>query len=224
MKVITLTKAKELLGIEDTASDADITAKIPYIDAKVKQITGNRFNLMVVGDMTSGSLYMSVYSIITPNGTRFDYVWDQRRWYASGINNPYYLDDIGEYLEIGQLLEGIGIPSGAYIDELIYNGDEIVSDSVTYTVPVIKLSSAATETLSGQRVYLGINQAYQDIIAKGIQYLINKTSTTLPSNSLSSKSIGPVSKSFSTVDQEIDNRYGMPAWFVKAFPVYMSGH
>ncbi len=41
MKVITLDKTKELLGITDNTQDATISAKIPYIDAKVKQITKN---------------------------------------------------------------------------------------------------------------------------------------------------------------------------------------
>ena len=86
------------------------------------------------------------------------------------------------------------------------------------------MSANATDTTDTSRIYLGINIAYQDIIAKGIQYLINGTSTAIPTNSLASRSLGPSSKSFSASDQKIDNKYGMPAWFVKALPKYQSGH
>jgi len=222
VKVITLAKTKELLGIGDTAQDAAITAKIPYIDSKVKQITNNRYNLMIYGDMTLDSLYMSVYSILASDGTRFEYKTGKRRWYVSGINNPYWLDDIGDYLETGQLLEGTGIQDDTYIDDIIYNGGSYVADSVTNAVPVIKMSATATATASEQQVFLGINIAYQDIIAKGIQYLINGTSTAIPGALLKSESIGTYS--YTNADTKINTTYGMPQWFVDSFPRTASGH
>lgn len=220
MKVITLAKTKELLGITDTASDTAISAKIPFIDAKVKLITNNRYNLMILGSTTLDSPYVTVSS-----------VWNTTNWlelntnygYGDGINNPYVYDSIEEFLQVGQLISGTGIPADAYIAEIFYIGD-VFNDGVDdFDLPTIQLSANATAT-GTVKMYLGINIGYQDIIAKGIQYLINGTSTSLPSNALSSKSIGPVSKSFSSGDQQIDNRYGMPAWFVKAFPKFMSGH
>jgi len=223
MKVITLAKTKELLGITGTDQDAAIAAKIPYIDSLVKQITKNRFNFLILGDTTEDSPYIPVYSIISYTGDRYDYDRTTGRYFYSGINNPYYFDDINDYLEIGQQIEGEGIPAETYIDEVYYNGDLITDSSVNYAVPTIKLSANATATNAGLRMYLGMNIAYQTTVAKGIQYLINGTTTAIPTNSLSSRSLGPSSKSFSTVDQKIDNRYGMPAWFVKAFPKYMSG-
>jgi hypothetical protein len=224
MKVITLSQTKALLGITDPSQDSDITAKIPFIDSIVKQITKNRFNFMILGDIESGSPFMTVQSIITPTGETYVYNQGDRRYYCSGINNPYIIDDINEYLEIGQQVEGEGIPVETHIDEVYYNGDILSDTSGDFSVPVVKLSNNATATTASLRVYVGMNIAYQPTVAKGIQYLINGTSTTLPSNALSSKSIGPASKSFAQVDQKIDNRYGMPAWFVKAFPKFHRGH
>jgi len=224
MKVITLAKTKELLGIADATSDTDISAKIPYIDSLVKQITNNRFNFMVLGDTTIDSPYVPVYSIITQTGDRYDYDRQYRRYFYSGINNPYSFDDIGSYLEIGQQIEAEGIPAETWIDEVYYNGDLTTDSSITYDVPCIKLSQNATETTAGLRIYIGMNIAYQATVAKGIQYLINGSTTAIPTNSLASRSIGPTSKSFSSSDQKIDNRYGMPAWFIKAFPKYHRGH
>lgn len=222
MRVITRSKAKELLGIADTSKDTLIDAKIPYIDAKVKQITKNRYNMMIYGTVVQDSQYVSVNSIIVDDSTGF-----YRRGsgkYQSGINNPFYYEDLGEYLEIGQLLEGTGIAAETYIEEIFYDGNSVSRDSVSYETPVIKMSAVATSDSTDSQIFTGISIAYQDIIAKGIQYLINGTSTTLPTNSLSSKSIGPTSKSFSNKSQALDNRYGMPAWFVSAFPEYASGH
>ena len=220
MKVITLAKTKELLGITDTASDTAISAKIPFIDAKVKLITNNRYNLMILGSTTLDSPYVTVSS-----------VWNTTEWidsngrygYGDGINNPYTYDSIEEFLEVGQLISGTGVPADSYIAEVFYNGD-VFNDGVDdFDLPTIQLSANATAT-GTVKLYLGINIGYQDIIAKGIQYMINGTSTSMPTNSIVSKSFGPVSKLFSQTDSKIDNKYGMPAWFVKGLPKFQSGH
>ena len=194
MKVITLAKTKELLGISDTSHDAAISGKIPFIDSKVKQICNNRFNDKFSGSVKSGSVYVTIEEI-------------------SGL-----------YIEVGQLIEGEGIPAECYVEEVYYDCDSVEFSGKTYNTPVIKLSSDATATNVSAQLFLGIPVGYQDIIASGIQYLINRTSTNLPSNSIASKSILGVSKSFASSDQEIDNKYGMPAWFVKALPKYQGGH
>ena len=121
MKVITLAKTKELLGISNTSQDAAINAKIPFIDATVKQITNNRFNLMIIGDATIDSPYIPVSSVITATNTNYVVLDKSHRENVSGINNPYYIDDLNEYLEIGQLVQGTGIPADTYIAEIFYN-------------------------------------------------------------------------------------------------------
>lgn len=214
MRVITLDKTKELLGITDTDSDSNITAKIPYIDAKVKQICSNRFNTMIRGDITIDSPYMPVYSVYSYAN---DLLWD-------GINNKYRYDSLEEYLEVGQLISGSGIPDNTYIEDIFYNGDIYNDGTNDFDVPVIKLSENATESVDTIRAYVGINICYQDTIAKGIQYLINGTSSAVPENGVVSKGFGPLSKTYSQTDSKIDNKYGMPAWFVKSLPKYQSGH
>lgn len=220
-KVITLAKTKTLLGIGDTSQDAAIIANIPIIDSKVKQITNNRFNDQIIGDVTTGVLYVPIFGF-TCNNERFTF--RSGRVWCSGINNNCVIDDLEEYIQTGQLIEGEGIPAETYIDEIYYNGHSVEFDGVTYSIPVIKLSAVATETNTSAQLFIGVTIGMQTTIAKGIQYLINSTSTTLPTNSLASRSIGPTSKSFGAKDQEIDNRYGMPAWFVKAFTQFQGGH
>jgi hypothetical protein len=221
VKVITLAKTKELLGITDTASDTQISAKIPYIDSKVKQITNNRYNMLIVGNTTLDSPYVTVSSIYTYNrGITYYYRHNTRRNFVSGINNYCYFDDLGEFLETGQLIEGTGIPAEAYLDEIYYNGDLVSDGTNNFDIPTVKLSANATSTNEGVRLYLGIPIAYQDTIAQGIQYLINKTSTTLPGQTVTR--VGTVA--YSDADSKINGKYGMPAWFVKPFPKYVSGH
>lgn len=225
MKVITLEKTKELLGITDTSQDTQITAKIPIIDSKVKQITNNRYNYMIIGDITVGSPYVTVSSVYS-NNMKCDYYY-RNGYYGyrrDGINNHCTYDSIEEYLEVGQLISGTGIPADSYIDEVYYNGDVFDDGIDTFSVPTIKLSANATATTGSVRIYLGINIGYQDIIAKGIKFLIDGTSSILPTSGISSKSIGPVSVSYSSASQKLDNKYGMPAWFVSGLPKYASGH
>ncbi len=222
MKVINREKAKELLNITDSSQDAAIDAKIPIIDAKVKQMTNNRYNTMIYGSTTSGSPYVPITSILLYNNRMCYYdKYRAQYYYNSGIMNPYYLDDIGEYVDTGQLVEGDGVPDDSYIDEIYYNGGIWDVSGTEYTVPTIKLSANATATDS-VRLLLGINIGLQDIIAKGIQYLINGTSTTLPSALLRSETIGTYS--YTNADTNINKTYGMPQWFVDSFPRYMSGH
>jgi len=223
MKVITLAKTKELLGIADSASDTAITAKIPFIDAKVKLITNNKFNLMILGTTTLNSPYVTVSSVWNTTGWCNYHYHNGCYGYGDGINNPYTYDSIEEYLEVGQLISGTGVPADSYISEIYYNGDVFNDGSDDFNIPTIQLSANATAT-GTVKMYLGINIGYQDIIAKGIQYLINGTSTTLPTSGIASKSIGPVSVSYSASAQKMDNKSGMPAWFVSALPKYASGH
>lgn len=221
MKVITLEKTKTLLGLTGSTQDAAITAQIPIIDSKVKQITNYRYNDQITGDVVSDVLYVPVRSFICCG---VNYTYRSGRVWCSGINNNFVIDDLEEYLQVDQLIEGEGIPAETYIDEIYYNGGSVEFDDITYTVPVIKLSVAATGTKNGAQLFIGVTIGMQTTIAKGIQYLINQTSTSLPSNSLASRSILGTSKSFAAKDQEIDNKFGMPAWFVKAFPQYQGGH
>lgn len=210
MKVITLAKTKELLGITDTSLDTEITRYIPIIDAKVKQMTGNRYNMQIIADTTVDSKVLPISGITNVTG---------------GIQNNWVMDDIGEYIQIGSLIEGDNIAADTYVDEFHYELSSDIESNAFRGVPTITLSANATATEASIVATLGINIGLQPTIAKGIAWLITQESITAPTvGGVSSKSIGTISISYGDSQAKIDGRYGMPLWFVKAFPVYHSGH
>ena len=211
MRVITLEQVKAQLGITDNSLDASITAKLPIIDAKVKMITNNKYNMQVTTQLTTGSQIATISSI---NGNNL-------YWGDNYNGNGYAIEDLGEYLQIGDQIEGDGITADSYIEELYYNGQFVTIGGTQYTVPAIKLSAVATDN-GLQESFVGINIGYHDIIAKGVQYLITGTSTKLPLNKIKSKSLPPLSVTFA--DSTVDKKTGMPEWFVEAFPIFMGGH
>ena len=200
MKIITLAKTKELLGISVTDYDTEIERYITIIDAKVKLITHNQYNLQIYGDMILDSKVVNITGMTNVTG---------------GINNYHTLDDIIDFMEVGSLVTGDNIASDTYINEVY------LEDGVT---PTIDLSANATATESNVLITVGFNIGLQTTVAKGIQWLINEESTSIPSAGLLSRSIGPTRLSWSVSQSQIDGRYGLPSWFVKAFPTYMSGH
>ena len=225
-KIITLAKTKELLGITDTDQDTEIARYIPIIDAKVKLITNNRYNVQVLGDTTEDSTTVKLKSILNNTLGQLDF-FANPRWYDVcnlGIQNQWCIEDLEEYLEIGTLITGGDIPANAYIDQVFYNGFSVAQGSDTFAIPTITLSEAATETAAGVQMFLGFNIGLQTTVAKGIAWLIDQENETISDSGLLSRSIGPTRKSWSVSQSVIDGKYGMPVWFVKAFPVYMSGH
>ena len=210
MRVITLEQVKAQLGILDNSQDVAITAKLPIIDAKVKQITNNRYNMQVTTQLTTGS------NIATISSINYKHLY----WGNGYNNNGYCIEDLGDYLQIGDQIEGDGIPAETYIEELYYNGQYVTIGGTQYVVPAIKLSANATDN-GLQESFVGINIGYHDIIAKGVQYLISGTNTKLPLNKIKSKSLPPLSVTFA--DSKVDPKTGMPDWFVEALPRFMGG-
>jgi len=224
MQVITLTKAKELLGITGTTQDAAITAKLGIIDAKVKLISQNNFNYQFGGDTTLDSNIISVYALADNYNDNF--VYKNGDWYnkqTSGIMNPYIYSDISENLSPGQLISGDGIPADSYINEITKNGTTLNITGLDYYVTYITISANCTATETGVIITGGISIGYQDVIAKGIQHLINQTNSKVSDSTWTSRSIGGVSVSRGTADVSMENKYGMPAWFVKGLPRYQRG-
>jgi len=214
MVVITLAKVKELLGITSTDYDTQISAKIPIIDAKVKQITRNNYDFKFVGAPVVDTNIMYVYAYLPDNYNCNNY---------SGINNPNIKTDIAQSLEIGQLITGDGIASGAYITNIVKQGTSSTDAGFVDDYCYIEMSANATASSESTEITAGISIGYQDIIAKGIQYLINSTSTTLPSGGIASESIGSYSYSLSSSNQKIDGKSGMPYWFTAGLPRFQGG-
>ena len=200
MKIITLAKTKELLGITDTSFDTEIARYITIIDSKVKLMTHNQYNMQIIGDVTLDSVVVPISGLTNSTG---------------GINNYHTLDSIMEYIHVGDIVTGDNIPSDTYINEVYMSGS---------TIPTIDLSANATATEGSIIITVGFNIGLQNVVAKGIQWLIEQESTSTPTAGLLSRSIGSTRLSWSVSQSEIDGRFGMPSWFVKAFPNYMSGH
>lgn len=200
MKIITLEKVKELLGITNTSLDTQINRYIPIIDSKIKQITNNKYNMQILGDTTLDSMIVPVTGFTNSTG---------------GINNKYILNNVIDYLQFGDLIEGDNIPGDTYIEDVYLSENSI---------PTIALSNEATATAGDVILTIGFNIGLQNTIAKGIYWLISQENTDFEELGWTSQHIGSVSIVRGVEQAKIDGRYGMPLWFVKAFPTYVSGY
>lgn len=190
MKVIDRDTVKFYLDIGDDSLDAAIDAQLPIIDSKVKQICRHSFNTQMQVAFETGNLYVQL----------LDYAAD---WTDS------------EFMA-GTLLEGEGLEVGSYIDEVYPDGYNDTNIGIAY----IRLSEVPIATKNVGYIFAGINKAYQQTIAKGVQWLIEQTGTKIPQNTWTSKSGAGLSVSRSAADEKIDGKSGMPAWFVKSLPRY----
>jgi hypothetical protein len=176
-KIITLAKTKELLGILNGSQDELINRYIPIVDAKVKMITKNRYNTQVSGITVNGVTAVELFSIHNnrygfwkfPRGRGIDF-----NQCTAGIQNPWCIDDLEEYLQVGSLVSGEGIPANTYIDEVYFNGGQVTLSGVDYTVPTIVLSNAATADSTDAQIFISFNIGLQTTVAKGIAWLIDQ--------------------------------------------------
>lgn len=209
MAIITRAQVKTYLGIDSTLYDDQIDVYIPIVEAKVKQICKNDFNMLILGTTTEDSTSMTVSSIY------WDYYYPYE-YSSNNVNQPMKPENIGDFIEYGMQVTGDDIASGTYITAVLNDPD--------YITPTVTLSTAATGTGSGSRIYLGFNIAYHPTVAKGIYWMITGESTSMPGNSVTSRSMGSVSVSYSDSDNKLDGKSGMPMWFVKALPKYMGAY
>lgn len=214
MRVITLDRTKELLGIDTADHDSDIQTAIPIVDAAVKAITRNRYNTHVIGETTNGSEYVEVYEVLDNQRE----IYTRKKWSAEHVR------DIAEYLQVGQRVSGEGVPDDTYIEEVYYNGPTVVFGSKTYNVPLIEMSNEATETNSSAQIFLGVSIALEPIIAKAVFWQVGQFNETIRDESWVSKSMGPVSVTKATFDAKVDQKWGMPLFLIKALPHHHGGH
>lgn len=207
MAYITLAEVKTYLGISVTTYDSVISSLIPETETTVKSITRNKYTVQIKGDILAASVTtpipvfvpVSIYSGGSLVYDMMDYI-------------DLTLDDC---LHVGQLINGTGITSGAFISD-IYSDPGSVIDGVTYGTPVFTISGTVT---AGDDVtaITGIPVGLKKVIADGIWWLIGQRNQTLVDTAWTSKSVGPLTISRSSSDNAIDGQYGMPAWFVKSF-------
>jgi hypothetical protein len=204
MQVITAAEVKTLLGLTGTTYDAAIALKIPIIDSTVKRLTKNKYHMRIVGTITTDSDSLSIARVYNYRGDIFNSLYD----------NGWSIDEI---LTVGQMIEGEGIPAGAFIQD-------IDVDSVLDTiVPSITMSADATAT-GAVTVTTGIPHDLKQIIAKGIWWLMDNDSTVIKDDTWTSRSLGPASVSRGADAERIHPIAGMPMWFVKAFPQFQGGY
>lgn len=211
MQIITRDQVKTQLGITDSSYDAEIDAKLPIIDAKVKLICRNNFELRFAADMTDTEITLSAYSL-----------YDRMDLDGSGIMNPNIVKDISKSLEVGMEIEGTNIPTGAYIKNIYKSGTVDLNNTVQDLV-YIEISDAVTATASGVIATGGFNIAHHPTVAKGVWYLIGTTSTTIDKGDWISRNVGPLQISRSEMMAKLEGIGGMPAWFVQALPRWQGG-
>jgi len=210
MNMITVAQVKSYCGITASTYDADIAIYIPVAEAAIKSITRNRYTMRVSGTTTAGSTTIPIYSLYGWGWSR-GHEGDCKLW-----DTQFRIDDVTEYVENGASVTGTGVPAGAYVTD-VYDIDSSGAWS-----PNIELSSAATASGS-VTLTLGLPISLMPVVAKGVFWLVGNKTTSAINAGWSSRSMGPLSVTLGG-NQAIDNKYGMPVWFVSAFPRYHGGH
>jgi hypothetical protein len=213
--IITLSEVKVLLGISDSSYDTAITAILPFVDAKVKQITRRNWSDRVALDIANGE----TEALIKPLDTATVRL---PRSGNSNVGNRYDLDIMTEFVQVGQSIAGTGVPDGTYIADVIQDDYDLL-DRQYEEHRYIELSNAATATGSIVAT-IGMNIAYLPIVAKLAWWMIQGQSTDTPSGSVASKSLGDISVSYSQTGAELDGRFGVPQWAVRGLPRYGRGY
>lgn len=211
--IITLAQVKTYLGIADNSLDTQITAMLPIVDAKVKEITNNNWNMQVKG-IIDGTQFVQLRTIGTDP---FTDAYPQNS-YSIGVD--WTLDDLGAHLKTGYEISGDGIPDDSYITDVFRK--RVSAGGITYTAPVVKMSETATAAGTID-VTIGFNRAYHRTVAKLVLWMINDQSQSIPTAAVSSKSLGDISVTFAADTDDLDGRYGVPRWSVVGLPKFGRG-
>ena len=205
MKCITVDTVKERLGITVSTYDDALELAVNRIDTIVKRITKNRFNMQLVGTTVSGSADVIISEGYAYNGVQcFD-------------TCGYIGMSLSDVVTNGQMIEGTGIPSGAYVSDVYSNGKVRLGD------PVIVMNANATAS-GDVTIMTGIPVDLQTIIAQGAWWIVSSDQKIAKDESWTHRSMGPLSVSRTENDaNKIDGASGMPMWFVRAFPSFQGG-
>jgi hypothetical protein len=215
MRVITVDQIKTQLGIAavDTTYDAELTALLPELDARVKAITRRRWIDRVAVDTTVDKTEATLkpLDIATVQLPRND---------SRNVANLHSVETFGESLTVGQQIAATGIATGTHIAD-VYDEDYEVLNRVYEEYVRIELSAAATATGSAVAT-LGISIAYHPVIARLAWWMLGQRSTTARLDSgITSRSMGPVSVSYG--DSQLDGKHGVPRWAIAGLPRYGRG-
>jgi len=211
--IITLAQVKTALGITTTDHDAAITAVLPLVDAKVKEITRRNWTLQLKATI-DGTTNAEIRTVGT------DPFLDAYPATSRSVGVNWSVDSVHEHLHAGDSITGDGIPDDTFITD-VYSIRRTVGGK-TYAAPSVVLSNAATATGSVD-VVVGFNRAYFPTVAKLAWWMIGDQATDTPAGSVASKSLGDISVSYSTAGADLDGRFGVPSWAVRGLPRYGRG-
>ena len=217
---MTTAQVKIYLGIPTgtTTYDADIARYIPIVESTARQITGSLYLLQVVGSIVADSTTMTVSSVYSQTRQLYAGINSTvNGWGVSGAGFAYgdpgaKSKRLSDVLQAGVRITADGIPDDTFIERVQTFGG---------TSTVI-LSAAATKTQDVE-AYTDFPISFYSTIAHGVWWMIGQQKTANGDTSWVSRSVGPVSETRSESEMKIDGRYGMPAWFIKAFPAVYHG-
>lgn len=192
--MISRDQVKIELGITDTTYDDAIDAKIPQAEAKYREVAGNDFNFMFYATFADSE------STFSPGGV------DYSSAYGHAFINAYPEPDGAIWqLKYGDIVEGDGVPAGAYITSIDKKENQVtISDSFTADGDVITVTT---------------NIAYYPVVSQIVWYMIGQQSTTAAdSKEYKSRSVGPMA--WTLDDSQINRSYGLPQKIVNAIPKY----
>ena len=208
---MTTAQVKTYLGIPSgtTTYDTDIARYIPIVEAAARQITGGLYLLQVNGTITTGSKEMVVSSVYSQTRQLYGYNNGAK---VSGDGFPYGDPGPKNKPLIGVLPAGLqiaadGIPADSFIERVQSFGGS----------STVILSAQATKTQE-VAAYTDFPIGFLTTIAHGVWWMIGQQKTASGDTTWTSRSVGPVSETRSAAEMKIDGLFGMPAWFVKAFP------
>ena len=218
-QIITREQVKIYLGISDASLDAQIDRYIPIVDAAVKQITrrgwDDQYRITTVASSTEGRIVSDStghYRLLGLRGT------------GRNVGNLYSLPTTGLALDPGQTITGSNIADDTHIQSVQDNIVDYYPRSADRSqLLTITLSQPAVAT-GTEVATVGINISFFPLISKAVNWFINQENRENPQRAVSSKLVGPLSLSWSSIDTGIDGRYGVPSWLVKGLPKYMVGY
>lgn len=220
--VITRDQVKLYLGVSDTSIDAEIDRYIPIIDTAVKQITRNDWNARYSLQTTSGSISARIFPIDSFDDPDI-HIQTNRN-----VGRRRSLSRVGDSLRTGQTVSADNIPAETYFTDVFiqeYRDTSALSRRFHEYNKIVTVELSAAATATGSEVAIvGINIAYLPIIAKGVNWFIARENRTNPEIAFETKRVGPLTLTRADVEADIDGRFGVPSWLVKALPKYTRGY
>ena len=191
---LTLAIVKEQLGIDNTDSDAAITAKIPEAEAKFRQVANYDFNYVFCPIYDTASDTIKVYR---------------------GPNSEI------DHIKYGDIILSAGHPQGTYVTQNFKIPQNDVN-GLYYELKVSQDSTAASSSI-GTETILCYNISHYAVLSQLVWFMIGEQSTSkVGKPGVKSKKAGPISTTYS--DGDMNQIHGLPNKIMRQIPKYMSGY